>query len=300
MPSGGLIRPGRLSFDAIPCAAGRSRRGHVHLTSPGPWTAFVAAVVLSVGIPSTAWSVTPSPRPQDVPNAAAQEDTIQEWVPCRRTLPSCVSKTLGAARLEPGETIDVDGRLDDDIWRRASFTSDFTQRSPNPGAPPTELTEFAFVYTETALYIGARMYAQDPSQIRAILSRRDDGGDSERFIVNIDSYQNRRTYYSIAVTAAGTRLDWYTGEDADNFRDRDYSWNPVWSEGAVIDSVGWTAELRIPFSQLRFKRGDTFAFGVNINRYIPSKNEDVFWIAVPRDEAGWPSWFGDLEGLQGI
>ncbi|MCK5439293.1 MAG: hypothetical protein KAI97_05085, partial [Gemmatimonadetes bacterium] len=58
--------------------------------------------------------------------------------------------------------------------------------------------------------------------------------------------------------------------------------------------------MRIPFSQLRFNEGGTFAFGVNINRYIPSKNEDVYWIEVPRDEAGWPSWFGDLEGIQGI
>jgi hypothetical protein len=273
----------------------------VHLTSPASWTAFAAAVALSVGIQSTAYPAAPSRLSQEIPpGSAAQEDTIQEWVPCRRTLPSCVSKSLGATRLEEGESVDVDGRLDEGIWRRASFTSDFTQRSPNPGAPPTERTEFAFVYTETALYIGARMYAEDPSQIRAILARRDDGGDSERIIVNIDSYQNRRTYYSIAVTAAGSRLDWFTGEDANNFRERDYSWNPVWSADAVIDSVGWTAEMRIPFSQLRFNQAELVDFGVNVNRYIPSRNEDVYWIAVPRDEAGWTSWFGDLEGLSQI
>ena len=257
-------------------------------------------IVLFAGIPATAAASTSPPPPQDVPSPSAQEDTIRAWTPCRRTLASCVSKTLGAMKLEPGEGIDVDGRLDEALWGRAAFTSDFTQRSPNPGAPPTEYTEFSFVYTETALYVGARMYSQDPSEIRAIMSRRDDGGDSERLIINIDGYQNRRTYFSIAVTAAGSRLDWYTGEDANNFRERDYSWNPVWSANAVIDSLGWTAEMRIPFSQLRFNEGDTFAFGVNINRYIPSKSEDVYWIEVPRDEAGWPSWFGDLEGIQGI
>ncbi len=245
----------------------------------------VAAMALTIGMPTA---------------ASAQEDTIPEWVPCRRTLPSCVSKTLGAMKLEPGEGVDVDGRLDEALWDRAAFTADFTQREPDPGAPPTERTEIAFVFTETALYIGARMYSQDPSQIRAILARRDDGGDSERIIVNIDSYQNRRTYYSIAVTAAGSRLDWYTGEDANNFRERDYSWNPLWDAGAVIDSLGWTAELEIPFSQLRFNEEESLAFGVNINRYIPSKNEDIYWIAVPRDEAGWTSWFGDLEGLGGV
>jgi hypothetical protein len=267
---------------------------------PSSAAALAAAVVSIVGLPASAGAAASVLHSQDSPTAVVQEDTIRAWVPCRRTLASCVSKTLGAVKLEPGEDIDIDGRLDEELWGRAAFSSDFTQRSPNPGAPPTERTEFAFVYTETALYIGARMYAEDPSQIRAILSRRDDGGDSERLIVNIDSYQNRRTYFSIAVTAAGSRLDWYTGEDANNFRERDYSWNPVWSANAVIDSLGWTAEMRIPFSQLRFNEGDTFAFGVNINRYIPSKNEDLYWIEVPRDEAGWSSWFGDLEGLRGI
>ncbi len=183
-------------------------------------TAFVAAIALFVGMPATSVAATSSPRLQDVPSSVFQEDTIRAWTPCRRTLPSCLSKTLGAMKLEPGEGIDVDGRLDEELWGRATFTSDFTQRSPNPGAPPTERTEFAFVYTETALYVGARMYSQDPSEIRAIMSRRDDGGDSERLIINIDGYQNRRTYFSIAVTAAGSRLDWYTGEDANNFRAR--------------------------------------------------------------------------------
>jgi len=254
----------------------------------------------SAGMPATANAVTSPPRPQDVPSASAQEDTIRAWTPCRRTLPSCVSKTLGTMKLEPGESINVDGRLDEELWGRAAFSSDFTQRSPNPGAQPTERTEFAFVYTETALYVGARMYSEDPSEIRAIMSRRDDAGDSERLIIDIDSYQNRRTYYSIAVTAAGSRLDWFSARDANDFHDRDYSWNPMWHASAVIDSLGWTAEMEIPFSQLRFNEGDTFAFGVNINRYIPSKSEDLYWVEVPRDEAGWPSWFGDLEGIQGI
>lgn len=271
----------------------------MHIRPRSTAAALVAAAVCFVAAPAAADAFPSASPPQEEP-AAAQGDTIRPWVPCRRTLASCVSKTLGALKLEPGETIDVDGRLDEDLWSRAVFSDDFTQRRPNPGAPPTERTEFAFVYTEHALYVGARMYAEDPSQIRAILSRRDDGGDSERLIVNIDSYRNRRTYYSIAVTAAGSRLDWYTGQDADNYRERDYSWNPVWSAGAVIDSLGWTAELEIPFSQLRFNEGETFAFGVNVNRYIPTKEEDIYWVAVPPDEAGWPSWFGDLEGMRGI
>ena len=176
----------------------------MRIVPPSTGAAFLAAVAATITLPSAAGAVAPVLHPQEVPAAAVQEDTIRSWVPCRRTLASCVSKTLGAMQLAPGEVIEMDGLLDEELWARAAFTSDFTQRDPNPGAAPTERTEFAFVYTETALYIGARMYAQDPSQIRAILSRRDEGGDSERIIVNIDSYQDRRAYYSIAVTAAGT------------------------------------------------------------------------------------------------
>jgi len=258
--------------------------------------AVAAAAFLCIGPAARSVAATATAASQQAAQPTARPPGV-----CRRTEgASCISKHLGAMALEAGERVQVDGKLDEAFWNRASFTSDFTQRDPNPGAPPTELTEVAFVYTESALYVGARMYAQDPSQIRAILSRRDDGGDSERIIVNIDGYQNRRTYYSLAVTAAGTRLDWYTGEDANNYRERDYSWNPVWVANAVIDSLGWTAELEIPFSQIRFNAGDTFAFGININRFIPGKAEDIYWIAVPKDEAGWPSWFGDLEGLEGI
>lgn len=272
----------------------------MHITLPDRVIALVAAMLLFVGpLVATAVAAT-APTPQSVSQASARGDTIRTWTPCRRTNVSCVSKTLGAMGLEAGEQVEIDGKLDEDLWSRASFTSDFTQRDPNPGAPPTERTEVAFVYTEIALYVGARMFAEDPSQIRAIPARRDDTGGSEQIIVNIDGYRNRRTYYSLSVTAAGTRLDWYTGEDANNHRERDYSWNPVWAAAAVIDSLGWTAEMEIPFSQIRFNKGDPYAFGTNINRYIPSKSEDIYWIAVPKDEAGWTSWFGDLEGMRGL
>ncbi len=149
---------------------GRSRRGPVHITLPDRVAALVAALLLFGGPPVATAAPATAPTPQSASQASAHGDTVRTWTPCRRTLASCVSKTLGAMKLEPGEGIDVDGRLDEELWGRAAFASDFTQRSPNPGAPPTEHTEFSFVYTETALYVGARMYSQDPSEIRAIIS----------------------------------------------------------------------------------------------------------------------------------
>ena len=255
-----------------------------------------AAAFLCIGPAEPTEAAALGVAPQQVAQTTARPPGV-----CRRTEgASCISKRLRAMALEAGERVQVDGKLDEAFWSRASFTSDFTQRDPNPGAPPTERTEVAFVYTESALYVAARMFTEDPSRIRAIPARRDDAGGSEQIIINIDGYRNRRTYYSLSVTAAGTRLDWYTGEDANNYRERDYSWNPVWAANAVIDSLGWTAELEIPFSQIRFNEGDTYAFGININRYIPNRSEDIYWIAVPKDEAGWTSWFGDLEGMRGL
>ncbi len=219
------------------------------------------------------------------------------WPTCRHTEGTdCIGKRARLERLRPGEGVDLDGRLDEEIWQRASYISDFVQLMPVEGVLPTERTEVALAYDDATLFVGARMFSSDPSRIRAILARHDDSGNSERLIVSIDSYLDRRTSYTFAVTAAGGRMDWTTINDEDDHGSRDLSWNPVWTAAAQIDSLGWTAEFRIPLSQLRFNRRDDVRWGLNLNRFIPHKNEDIFWIAVPRDESGWVSWFGDLEG----
>lgn len=222
------------------------------------------------------------------------------WPPCRRTVPGCEGKSIEAVRLGPGEEIDVDARLDDDAWVRAPVVDDFVQREPLEGVLPSQRTEIRFAYDDRALYVAARMFREDPSRIRATLARRDDNGNSERLFLGIDSYGDRRTAYTFAVTAAGGRLDWYTTDDRDDFHNRDFSYNPVWRAEARVDSLGWTAEMEIPFSQLRFNAGEELVWGVNLNRYIPDLNEDDFWIAVPKDESGWTSWFGDLRGLADV
>ncbi|MEJ2336007.1 MAG: DUF5916 domain-containing protein [Gemmatimonadales bacterium] len=209
-----------------------------------------------------------------------------------------MSKTAQAYRIPPEASIKIDGRLDDEVWQAAAFTSDFVQKEPVEGAAPTERTEVAFAYDGKHLYVGARMYSENPEDIRAVMTRRDDDGNSERLIVSIDGYKDRRTAYSFAVTAAGVRLDWYHPNDREFSRDR--SFDPVWQAKSQIDDEGWTAEMAIPFSQLRFQSGDEQTWGININRFIPAKNEDIFWVPVPRDESGWSSWFGDLTGIQAV
>ncbi|MCY1082046.1 DUF5916 domain-containing protein [Archangium lansingense] len=205
-------------------------------------------------------------------------------------------RRLAAVRVEQAPR--VDGVLDDDIWRRIPFTSDFLQKEPEQGKPSTLRTEVAFVYDAEALYVGARMASDKPEDIETVMTRRDESGSAERLIISLDTYRDRRTAYSFAVTAAGVRVDWYHPQDHEYVRDSSYS--PVWEARTTQTSEGWVAELRIPFSQLRFNAAEEQVWGFNINRYIPRRNEDAFWVVVPRDVTGWASHFGELTGIRGV
>ncbi|MDZ7716441.1 MAG: DUF5916 domain-containing protein [Balneolaceae bacterium] len=208
-------------------------------------------------------------------------------------------RSVSATQLKSG-TVQLDGRLEEDIWKRVEFASRFVQREPNEGVDATERTEVAFVYDDEALYIGARMYSQAPSKMQQQLGRRDNQGNAERITISLDTYYDRRTARSFSVSVSGVRADYFQPQDEMNFRTRDYSYNPVWTASTNIDSLGWTAEIRIPFSQLRFKNLEKQTWGININRYLPHKNEDAFWVMIPQDETGWASRFGRLIGIKDI
>jgi hypothetical protein len=193
----------------------------------------------------------------------------------------------------------IDGRIDDEVWRQAAFFSDFIQKEPVEGAMPSESTTVGILYDDEFLYIAARMYADSTDPIQRNVSRRDQGAvQSEHIWFSFDSYLDHRTAWSFGVTAAGVRIDWY--HPADNEYNLDTSFDPVYDARAHVDSLGWTAELRIPFSQLRFRRQDEQVWGFNVDRWIPSKFEDDFWRPVPKNVTGWASYMGELVGISGI
>ena len=192
----------------------------------------------------------------------------------------------------------VDGRLDDEVWRRAPFITQFVQREPEEGAPARERTEVAFAYDEDALYIGARLHSEDTAGVRALVTRRDREESSEQLIISLDTYRDRRTAYTFAVTAGGVRIDYYHAADFESRRD--YTFDPVWEARTVVDSAGWTAEIRIPFTQLRFNAAPEQTWGVNVVRRIPARNEEAYWVLVKRNETGWSSRMGELVGIEGI
>jgi hypothetical protein len=209
------------------------------------------------------------------------------------------AKQVRAIRLSGGGgAIKLDGRLDDAAWAQAAWISDFLQKIPKEGAPPSDSMRIAIFYDDDALYVGARMYSRDPAKLQAPLSRRDNTTQADHLWVSFDSYHDRRTAYSFGVTASGVRMDWYHA--ADHETDIDMGFDPVWEAKANIDGLGWTAEMRIPFSQLRFNDTPVQQWGFNANHWNPATSEDVFWVPVPTNRTGWSSFMGELIGIEGI
>jgi len=197
-----------------------------------------------------------------------------------------------------GGAIRVDGHLDEEVWLRASPVSDFVQKEPTEGAAPTDAMEVRFLYDDDALFIGARMTSANGT-IQAPLSRRDTGDTQAEFIlISLDTFLDRRTAYSFAISSGGVRKDYYHGQDSED--SREFQFDPVWVARARIDSAGWTAEMRIPFSQLRFSTAEEQVWGLEIKRAIPDKNEDDYWVLIPRAATGYASQFGYLRGISGI
>ncbi len=207
------------------------------------------------------------------------------------------NKELKALKLMQDEP-DVDGKLDDACWKRASFTSDFLQKEPNEFGTPTVKTEAAIAYDGTYLYVAARMYDDNPYELRQDIDRRDNQGVAEQFIISFDTYHDKRTAYAFGVSTSGVRMDRYHPDD--NPFSRDFSYNPVWEAKTSINDSSWTVEMKIPFSQLRFNKLDKQVWGLNINRWIPSRNEDIFWVVIPRDDNAFVSKFGTLTEIENI
>lgn len=207
-------------------------------------------------------------------------------------------KQAVAVRVPEG-SIRIDGLLDDQAWSQAAPITDFIQKEPDEGAPPTEDTEVRVVYDSDAIYIGARMHNRGRMPIQAPMGRRDEIEEqAEYLLVSLDTFLDRRTAYAFGVSATGVRMDRYHPQDDEDEFDEDF--NPVWRARTSLEDESWTAELWIPFSQLRFNEQAEQVWGINLQRFAPTRNEMVYWSPVPRTEKGWASRFGDLMGIEGL
>ena len=190
----------------------------------------------------------------------------------------------------------IDGNLDESIWESAEWATNFIEVSPDENTDPSEQTKFKILYDQKNLYIALKALDSEPETITNRLSRRD-GFVGDRINVLIDSYHDLRTGFLFTVTAAGVRGDEFITDNGDNI---DASWNPIWSTKALINDEGWTAEMKIPLSQLRFSNDPNQVWGLNIVRNHFKNNELSAWNRIPIGAAGWVSEAGKLKGLKNI
>lgn len=197
------------------------------------------------------------------------------------------------------ENITIDGRLTESVWQGEGFNK-LIEVDPVQGVRPTQQSEFWIAYDDQALYFAARFYDTSPDSIMARLVRRDYiwGDPSDGCVFYIDSYRDKRNGYFFYVSAAGTHADGLIENDVK--QPNDLTWDAVWEGKPHIDKLGWTVEMKIPYSQLRFNEGKEQVWGVDVERFIGRNQETDMLVYTPRNESGFASRFPDLIGLDGI
>lgn len=203
---------------------------------------------------------------------------------------TCLTRLIAADR------ISLDGQLDEAAWDEVDWHGDFIQREPYEGEKPTFDTRFKITYDNHNLYVAIRAFDNEPDKIVRRMSRRDDI-DGDWVMVDIDSYYDQKTSFNFAVSAAGVREDGIiTGDGSD----MDQNWDPIWEAKTSVDKLGWMAEIKIPFSQLRFANSTDHTWGIQVTRYLHRKEERSNWQFIPRNASGWVHYFGKLKGLKDI
>ncbi|SEL21015.1 Carbohydrate family 9 binding domain-like [Aquimarina amphilecti] len=190
----------------------------------------------------------------------------------------------------------INGLIEESSWDLVEWSGDFIENEPDENTPPSEQTKFKILYDQKYLYIAYRCYDSEPSKIEKRLSRRD-GFAGDWVEINLDSYHDKRTGFSFTITAAGVKGDEFISDNGNNW---DGSWNPIWYTATNIDDEGWTAEVKIPLSQLKFGKSKEQIWGLQVNRRFFRKEERSVWQRVPQDAPGWVSEFGELHGLINI
>lgn len=214
----------------------------------------------------------------------------------RDTVRPALASQVRATRT--GRAPSIDGRLAEDVWKKAHVATGFTQFRPTPGEPASKPTKVRILYNDDAIYVGARM-VDDPDSVTAQVAQRDEFVYSDRIFVLFDSFNDDRTAFGFGVTPAGSRFDIFFSGDTN----QNANWDAVWTAEARIDSLGWTAEMRIPLTQLGFDpvaENQSATWGFNALRDIARKQERASWAPFDPTLSRLVSQFGSLRGLRGL
>jgi hypothetical protein len=206
--------------------------------------------------------------------------------------PAIPRLAVATPRTEP---VELDGRLTEPAWASAIAIGDFTQTQPNQGLPATQRTEVRFLVDGDALFIGARMYdSLGAAGVRGQLVRRDTWPESDWIDIIFDTFHDHLGQVEFVVNPSGVKQDAY-GPGGSGL---DPSWNAVWDVVTRVDSLGWVAEFRIPFAQLRFPHDSIQTWGLQVRRLVHRLNEFSSWSYWPPNQAGGAIRYGHLEGLR--
>ncbi len=191
---------------------------------------------------------------------------------------------------------DIDGRLDDPVWSAAPTVSGLLQREPDEGQPASEDTEVRIAYDDDALYLAALLRDRTPGAIVRQLSRRDAAVEADAFVLFLDPHHDGLTGAQFGVSAAGVQRDALIYNDS--FLDT--TWDAVWASAVSVDAGGWTVEMRIPLSQLRFPKAARHTWGINVQRVVQRRAESDWLQLVRKNDSGLASRMAWLEGIEGI
>ena len=199
-----------------------------------------------------------------------------------------------AIAVPTGAPMVIDGKLNEAVWEQAPSISEFIQREPAEGEPPSQRTDARIAYDDTAVYVAVRAFDSEPHRIVGMLTRRDQRSPSDWIKIIVDSYLDRRSAFEFGVNPAGVKLDRYYFNDGAS----DDSWDAVWDVEVAREADGWTAEFRIPFSQLRFNSQDGGPVGFAVLREIGRLAEISTWPLLSRNANGFVSQFAEVRGLR--
>lgn len=194
------------------------------------------------------------------------------------------------------DVIEVDGRADESVWRFAAVSGGFTQRDPDEGAPPTEPTFVQVVFDDRAVYVLIEARDSRPQEIRRYLTQRDTEGPSDWLEVWLNPQNDQQTGYRFAVSARGVQLD---SRFSQGGAEEEVNFHAVWTSAVTQRLDGWSAELRIPFSELRFDRSSP-TWGVQVVRRLSRENETSTLSPLPKGAARPLLHMAELRGLDAL
>ena len=214
----------------------------------------------------------------------------------KKTADSILRKEITISKT--GSSPKIDGILDDEAWKNAPIAKNFIEYQPENGKIESHefRTEVKIFYDDTGVYFGAKMYDPQPQKIAKELVERDNIGNDDFFNILINGYNDKQQSLEFIVMPTGVQFD----AKMTNDYGEDQNWSAVWYSASKIDAEGWTVEIKIPYSELRFPKKEIQEWGVNFIRFIRRNKVKTTWNFVDNKKGSLLLYDGVLKGIQNV